>query len=258
MIIKINKKKIALTIVLSIVIIIVYKYIKPKYYVENTKAKNLPCKIRPFRDSIYVYIPYQLTIYNNRLNTLKISNIYEGKSNGYNYGKYLLYNRENLELNDFWNPSKKLKTENNYRENGDNAYWRIQHIIKYRNNIFPFLTRDFYYYKRHTLSNKNNRFNVKQINKDSIQKQLYTLDYNITTNISKSIIDSLYKDTNNKRFNVNFKSELLIRKSIRAKINNEEQEIVYLNFYDSIKGMNKEENIKYLRKQMKLQPKDMF
>ncbi|SEA72663.1 hypothetical protein [Bizionia paragorgiae] len=258
MIIKVNSKKIALTIILSIAIIIIFKYIKPKYYVENTKAKNLPCKIRPYRDSIYVYIPYQLTIYNNRLSALKISSIYEGKSNGSNYGKYLLYNLENLELNDFWNPSKKLKTENNYQKNGDNAYWRIQPIIKYRNHIFPFMTRDFYYYKRHTLSNKNNRFNVKQINEDSIQKQLYTLDYNIATDISKSITDSLYKATNNKRFNVNFKSELLIRKSIRAKINNEEQEMIYLNFYDSIKGMNKEEKIKYLRKQMKLKPGDMF
>lgn len=258
MIIQINGKKIALTIVLSINIIITYKYIKPKYYVENTKAENLPCKIRPFRDSVYVYIPYQLKIYNNRLNTLKISDIYEGKSNGYNYARYLLYNRENLELNDLWNPSKKLKTENNSKKNGDNAYWRIQHIIKYRNHIFPFLTRDFYYYKRHTLSNKNNRFNINQINKDSIRKQLYALDYNISTNISKPIIDSLYKATNNKRFNINFKSEVLIRKSIRAQINNEEQEMVYLNFYDSIKGMNKDEKIKYLREQMKLQPKDMF
>ncbi len=255
---KIDNKKIALTIVLSIAIIIIYKHIKPKYYVENSEAKSLPCKIRPFRDSIYVYIPYQLTIYNNRLSTLKISNIYEGKSHGHNYGKYLLYNCENLELHDFWNSSKKLKTEKNYRKNGDNAYWRIQYIIEYRNTIFPFLTRDFFYYKRHTLSNKNNRFNVNQINKDSIKKQLFTLDYNITTNISKHIIDSLYKATNNKRFNVNFKSEMLIRKSIRAKINNEEQEMIYLNFYDSIKGMNKDEKIKYLREQMKLQPKDMF
>ena len=258
MIIKVNGKKIVLTIVISITILIFYKYTKPKYYVENMNAKNLPCKIRSFKDSIYVYIPYRLTIYNNRLNTLKISNIYEGKSNDHNYGKYLLYNLDNLELNDFWNPSKRLKTEKNYQKNGNNAFWRIQHIIKYRNHIFPLLKRDFYYYKRHTLSNKNNRFNVNQINKDSIQKQLFALDYNIDTNINKSIIDSLYKATNNKRFNINFKSELLIRKSIRAKINNEEQEMIYQNFYDSIKDMNKEEKIKYLKIQMKLQPEDMF
>ncbi|MGJ8659993.1 MAG: hypothetical protein ACSHWV_09065 [Cellulophaga fucicola] len=253
-------KKIVLTVAVVILLIIIYKYNKPRYYVNNTEAKNTPCKIRPYRDSIYIYIPYQLTVYNNRLSPLRLYGIYDGKLNGSNFGKYLLFNLDNLELNSFWNGSKKLKKEDYYQNYGDDSYWRIQHTLKYKNLIIPFSKRKFYYYKRYILSNKNNRFNIKGISKDSIKKQLYSLDYNVASIIDKSITDSLYSLNSHKKINITFHSKPLIIKRIRARINSEKQEIIYINLYDSIKGrdMDKEENKQYLLNFFKRQPKDMF
>ena len=251
-------KKVVVMIAVVIGLMVFYHYLKPKYYLKNTEAKNLPCKISPFRDSIYVYIPYKLTIYNNRISNLRISNVYDGYSRGHGYGKKLLYNLDDLELHDFWNGSKKLKVENNYANYGDKAYWRIQHTIEYKDHIFPFLGRTFYYYKRFTLSNKNDRFKIKKFSRDSINRQLYTLNYNLTTSIEKSTIDSLYTINNNKRFNIHFDSETLIIKRIRANINTEAQEMVYDNLYDSIKGMNDEEKRNTILKLLERQPKDDF
>ncbi len=230
------------------------------YYVKNEEAKHLPCKIKPFRDSTDLYIPYKLTIYNNRLKSLKFLGIYDGWSYGRLYGKSLFYNLDNLELYDFSGESKNLKEEDNYNKYGNDTYWRIGHIFKYKKNIFPFFGRDFYYYKRYTLSNKNDRFNLKQILRDSIKKQLYTLDYNLNVDIKKSIIDSLYRISNKKRFNISFETKSsLVTKKIRAKINSSEQEAVYVNLNDSIIGMSKKEQIDYLTKYMKqITPIDSF
>ncbi len=253
-------KKILLFAIMAILFLISYKYSKPKYYLKNIEAKSIAYKIRPFKDSVHIYIPYQLTIYNNRLSTLKLSRIYDCNKNSVNYRKYLLYNLDNLELNSYWSNSLTLKTENNYQNHGEDSYWRIQHIIEYRKIIFPFFKRKFYYYKKFTLSNKNDRFKINEINRDSIKKQLYSLDYNIETIIKKPIIDSLYKLNNNKRFYVSFDSEKLIIKKIRAKINNEKQEMIYVNLYDSVrgKGMTKQEKKKYILDFFKKQSKDMF
>lgn len=78
--------------------------------------------------------------------------------------------------------------------------------------------------------------------------------------IDKSITDSLYSLNNNKKINITFHSKPLIIKRIRARINSEKQEIIYINLYDSIKGrdMDKEENKQYLLNFFKRQPKDMF
>ncbi|WP_282143202.1 hypothetical protein [Cellulophaga baltica] len=78
------------------------------------------------------------------------------------------------------------------------------------------------------------------------------------TSIEKSTIDSLYTINNNKRFNIHFDSETLIIKRIRANINNEAQEMVYNNLYDSIKGMNDEEKRNTILKLLERQPKDDF
>ena len=258
------KKKVKgylLTIVGSIILILIYQYSKPRYYAINKEAKNLPAKVRPIRDSTYIYIPYQLTIYNNRINNLKLSHIYDGNPSVNRYGKYLLYNLDNLELTSFRNGSAKIIEEKNQQKYGNDSYWRYKYTFKYANNIFPFLSRKFIYYKRYTLSNKNNRFQINEISRDSIKKQLYTLDYNIITNIEKYIVDSLYKANSNKRFNIYFESEHLVTKKIRAKINTEEQEIIYLNLYDSIKGMDidKEETKGYLLELInRRHSKDMF
>jgi len=253
-------RKIWFVATVAILLLIFYKYCKPKYSLTTLEARNLPCKVKPYRDSLYVYIPYQFTIYNNRLTPLKLSSIFDGNTNGSSYGKYLLYNLDNLELNSYFSGSKKLIIKNNKRKYGDDNYWRIQYLFKYRKLIFPFYKRQFYYYKRFTLSNNNNIFKVNAVNRDSIKKQLYALNYNITTTLNKSVKDSLYALNNNKRVNVSFSSEPLVIKKIRARINNQTQELIYLNLNDSIKGrdMNKDENRKYILDFYRKQPEDMF
>lgn len=251
-------KKVVPAIAILIVLTLIYHYTKPKYYVKTAEAKNLPCKVRPFRDSAYLYIPYKFTIYNNRISNLKISGINDGGIDAYSREKYLLYNGHNLELESFWNPSTELKKKNNRKAYGDKAYWRIQYVLKYREHIFPFLKRDFYYFKRYTVSNKNDRLKIKQISRDSIRKQLYALNYNVPIAIGQSTIDSLYQINNNKRFNVRFSSRALVIKMIRARINNEKQEMVYANFYDSVKGMERKEMRDYMLKRLKRQPEDSF
>ncbi|MFV0540167.1 MAG: hypothetical protein ACK5MZ_02885, partial [Aestuariibaculum sp.] len=236
-----------------VLVIAIFHYTKPRYTIENTEDRDRPCKVRPFRDSAYVYVPYKLTIYNNRLTSLKLSGIYDGHSY-HSFAKYLLYNEGGLELDDYANSSKREK-EGSYSRD---SYWWFRYLIKYRGYIFPIFGRDFYYYKRYTLSNKNNRFNIKQIDKDSISKQLYALNYNLPINIAQTTIDSLYSVGNNKRFDISFKSELLIIKKIRATINSEKQEVVYVNLYDSIKGMAKQEKIEYVKEYLKLKPNDNY
>lgn len=64
----------------------------------------------------------------------------------------------------------------------------------------------------------------------------------------KSIIDRLYKSDNGKRLKVHFEdnNQIYLPMFIETKINSNQQR--FIDIHDSIKGMNKEQMIIYLKK----------
>lgn len=59
------KRKIIISILIVIGITLIYFFSKSPFQAKNKRA-NLPYKVYPFRDSAYVFIPYKITVYNNR------------------------------------------------------------------------------------------------------------------------------------------------------------------------------------------------
>jgi hypothetical protein len=215
-------KKILSLFALIVLIIVSYHYLKPPFELENSEAKKIGYKVRPFRDSIYIYIPYKITLYNNRLESLKIIRILD--ENSHNFRSYLLFNMDGIEL-----ASLHYRSKEQY---GDQPYWPK---AQYRATIFPLTKRTFYYYRKHKLHNKHDIFGVKKRNKDSIYKQLSELKHNFCISNKNSTIDSLYKTDHLKIFNIGFETERSTRiKYVKGKINSAKQIAVNIDLFDSI------------------------
>ncbi len=237
-------KKTIYIIATIILIIISYNYLKPPFEIKNSKAVGLNYKVVPFRrDSIYVYIPYEIVIYNNRLNSLKISQVFD--ENYHEYRPNLLYNKDGIELSIYYS-----KSQEQYEYKLD--YW---FKTKYSHTIFPLTKRVFYYYRRHKLNNKNDVFEIKKRNQDSINRQLVELKYQFKIKNNDDIIDSLYTSNNLKIFNVDFEANTFTEKYIKAKINSNQQIAINVNYWDSVKTMTKVQKVEYLLKRMKTNTK---
>ncbi|SHI46232.1 hypothetical protein [Pseudozobellia thermophila] len=197
-------------------------------------------KFRPYRDSIFIYIPYKITLSNNRLSSLKISNVYDGFGG---YRPNLLYNDDGIELCTLYGQS---------RERFENEAFLLK--TKYSRTIWPLTKREFYYYKKFALSNKGDVFGVKNVPKDSIYRQLAELDYNLTRNRRKKLIDSLYRMNDQKVFVVHFFNDAgdYAPKYIKTKINSNQQ--VAVNIIDSIGNMGMAQKKQYLLKVLKTNP----
>ncbi|WP_324023681.1 hypothetical protein QSV08_12555 [Maribacter sp. BPC-D8] len=236
-------KKIIIFISIVLLLIISYNYLNPPFAVKNSEALSLGFKVKPFRDSINVFIPYEITVYNNRYQSLELGRIYD--ENDRDYRPNLLYNKDGVELGRLYNDSKK--------QYEDEPYWLK---LEYRDIIFPFTKRVFYYYRKHTLSNKNDVFNIKEIDRDSLYKQLAELNYNINLNKNNHIIDSLYKVNRMKIFNVDFDTErFTLSKYIKAKINSNEQIAINIDYRDSMQNMTKAQKRAYVLKLAKTNTK---
>lgn len=201
---------------------------KSPFQAKNKRA-NLPYKVYPFRDSVYVFIPYKITVYNNRYKFLDIDEIVD--ENLMDYRSNLLYNKEGIELRTYIGKSKFQYEKPMLGIEGDVVMYHIK--LPYCRTIFPFYKRDFYYFKRHKLSNKNDVFKVEKNNRDSIYEQLIKLSYNLKNpSETASLIDSLYKSDNHKIFNIDFKGRKYRPKCIKAKINSKKQ--IAVNYEDSL------------------------
>ncbi|CAZ95702.1 MULTISPECIES: hypothetical protein [Zobellia] len=233
-------KKLGVLLLIILATFITYQYSKPPFEINNTEARDIDYKVRPFRDSMFIYTPYKITIFNNRLSSLKISSVYDGLRE---YRPNLLYNDDGMELGTLFGES---------RERFENELFLFK--IKYSKTIFPFTKRDFYYYKKYTISNKNDLFGVKNIPKDSIYKQLAEQDYNVSTNRHGNIIDSLYKTNDQKVFVVYFYNDSgdFEPKYVKTKINSNQQ--LAVNISDSIQNMNLMQKKEYLLKVLKTNP----
>ncbi len=237
-------KKTIYIITIIILTIISYNYLKPPFEIKNSEAVGLSYKVAPFRrDSIYVYIPYEIVIYNNRLNSLEISRVFD--ENYHEYRPNLLYNKDGIELSIYYS-----KSQEQYEYKLD--YW---FKTKYSHTIFPLTKRVFYYYRRHKLNNKNDVFEIRKRNQDSINRQLVELKYQFKIKNNDDIIDSLYTSNNLKIFNVDFEANTFTEKYIKAKINSNQQIAINVNYWDSVKTMTKVQKVEYLLKRMKTNTK---
>lgn len=225
--------KILISLLIVIIGIFLYFYTKPPFSVKNEKALNLKYKIKPYQDSVVVFIPYTITIANNRLEMLRFNSILDEKvTAGDDVMQNLIYNNDGIELTDFEEKSKE-KFESDYFK------------IKYRKTIFPFKNKIFYYYKSHTLYKQTRSQNI---DLQEINAQLINLKNNINFQIHQKVIDSLYGADNQERFNINFtdNDNRFMPKYIKAKINSNKQ--IPVKIIDSLRNMNKDEAKKYLLK----------
>lgn len=232
------KKSYKILIFTSIIIIgiLTYFYEKSPFSIKNERVSNLKYKAIPFQDSILVFIPYKIVISNNRLRQIKLASIYDENTTKINfYTKNLIFNKDGIEIASYSGTATE-KHQSNYIK------------IKYRETIFPFTNRTFYYYKGHMIANHSN---LKPIDYPEIENQLLNLTSSINFKINQNTVDSLYKIDNQKRFNVNLKDndKGFMPKYIKAKINSDLQ--IPVNTVDSVKKMSKEDGVKYLLKSAK-------
>ena len=97
---------------------------------------------------------------------------------------------------------------------------------------------------------------IKEIDRDSLYKQLAELNYNINLNKNNHIIDSLYKVNRMKIFNVDFDTErFTLSKYIKAKINSNEQLAINIDYRDSMQNMTKAQKRAYVLKLAKTNTK---
>lgn len=223
------KRKIFIIAMLSLAFIYVaHSYFQNSITVYNDREYSYDCKKMPFGDSLMIYIPYKITISNNRFRLIDIERIddenYARSSDLY---KNLIFNKEGVEIT------------NNFERDSEINYLQY----KYRKTIFPFTKRTFYYFKGVPI-----KYILKNKNFDLINRQWSNLKRTYNIKISKRTIDSLYEANYKKRFNVNFGNSdySFMPEYIMAKINDNKQKQVRI--IDSVKYLNKQEQIDYLLK----------
>ncbi|WP_125720229.1 hypothetical protein [Flavobacterium ustbae] len=229
-------QKILVIILSCFLLVIVWYHLKTPITIEQERAREVPVKFHLDRNDkgkrlINVYIPYKITIYNNKLNEITITFFSDG---GWGFGNNLIYNTQGMELNDY--------RQVHYAEKFCDTY------LKYRRTIFPFFSRTFYYYKKHVFFEDSLKYNFREFEYAEYSKQLELLSNDLKIPIKKSIIDSLYKSDKKKRLNIHFDDykHHVIPIFIESRIDTKEQRLV--DICDSIKSMNKEESVIYLKK----------
>lgn len=171
-------------------------------------------KTYPVHDSVIWYVPYQITVHNNRPLLVKLTRILDDIA--VKPWNYLLFNDQNIEIGARYSPESNDLQDNYLGQ-------------KYRQTIFPFIPRTFYYFRAHALPNTALRIDPSSLSRDS------------------PILDSLYDADDGKRFNLSFSKrghENNFEISLRAKINRPEQRMVSIR--DSIKGLSEAESKDFL------------
>lgn len=231
-------KKYKIVILISFFPVILYQYFKAPVTIEQEKAVDVPIKFHLDRNDkgerlINVYIPYKITVCNNRFKKVKIQSFRDGN---WGFGNNLVYNVQGMELNDY--------SQAHYAEKFCNTY------LKYRRTIFPFFSRTFYYYKKHIFFEDKLKYNFREFEYSEYSEQLDLLANELKIPIKKSIIDSLYKSDYGKRLKVHFEDNdpRYLPIFIKTRLNTNEQ--TYIDIHDSIKGMNEKEAKEYFIKYM--------
>ncbi len=218
------KKKIFIGTALCLTAILIYFMGQKAIYVDNSPDRERTLKIFPFRDSVVVYIPYQITVHNNRLMPLRLTGIRE-------YARvapwdHLLFNAQNVEIDELYDPKY-------------NDLWNNYLKQKYRHTIFPFMKRTFYYFRPHVLSGAALGVDSSSFSWDLIRDQLKDLSKNMDIHIDDAMLDSLYHADDGKLFRLRFSKrgyENNFEIDLVAKINRPEQRLVSIR--DSIRGMS--------------------
>lgn len=229
--------KISVAFLCCFLLLIIWHYFKKPITIKEERATNAPIKFKldlndEWQKVINVYIPYKIEIKNNRLKMIRLNSF--GDENSGNI-TYLSYNTTGLELSH--------RFYNEYIESFNNLQ------LKYRASIFPFFSRTFYYYKRHQFieGKLHCKFNFSEFDYDAYSEQFKFLSKTLNIPINNKIIDSLYKADENKRFNIYFydNRNLGMPMFIETRFNSTEQ--IYIDVFDTIKNMNREQMEKYYR-----------
>jgi|GEM_PF-1134929 len=222
-------KKIAIAVGLFLTIGGVYFASRPAIHLHNRPAKDIPMKFYPVRDSVIVYIPYKLVVRNNRWHPIYLNRVYGACFEDKQRLEHLLFNTYGTEIDRFYDPSYK-DLSNHY----------FAHT--YRQTVFPFSRRTFYYFRGHVLAQKDLNMKLDLNYKDQIEPQLKDLYENIAFDFYPMIKDSLYASDENKRFNLYFancKAYKTFTIDVWAKVNRKEQRLV--NMWDSVRHLPKQE-----------------
>lgn len=212
-------------IIVALILVLIAGYFlsKPAVYLKNKPAKEMQCKFYPFRDSVLIFLPYIVTVFNNRFQLLQLSGVNDDRpSSGFNR---LIFNKNGVEINSLYDPTFK-DLQDNYIQN------------TYRKTIFPFTNRNFYFFRSHLLSQKEFEFDFEKYTREEILVQLKDLSKNFHIKRNKAMIDSLYKEDENQSINIYF-GKGLASIDLRAKLNRNEQKLVIPQ--DSIRDMSKDE-----------------
>ena len=214
--------KLFLSLILVFGVAVGYFYLHVSFKISNQRAENQQYKAIELQTQTFVYIPYEITVANNRSSILSLKRIVDHSSfEDLSFYDNLIFTADGIKID---RGSSKLE--------------------KSSRTILPFTTSKFYYFKRHTLANHNSA--AFKTDPESFE-QLNTLNAKATLKIPQKIIDSLYQSDFGKRFNIHFGGEKISdTKFAKLKISEEKQQQVILG--DTLKGMDKEAAQRYLLK----------
>lgn len=199
-------------------------------YANNSRVRDIPCKVSPTRnDSLVLLIPYKLIVHNNRWKSRKLRFILDDNRNKI-HPHNLLYNKKGTALDAYYDPGYK-------------DLWNDYFALKYRSTILPFQKKTFYYFRPHRLSQKELNHSLAGYNREQVEIQLTDLYVNFPITLPASLLDSLYEIDKGQTFELHF-DEGFLAPDIYAVIGSQQQQLV--NLRDSIRHMDKEEAKKWL------------
>lgn len=197
-----RKTLIAFSIIVAITMLIgIIFYTKaPIIITEMEPQHNISEKIMPVfsktSDSILVFIPYKVTVSNNRFREISLPDIYY-KTNHDDYGlasstngNSLYFDEDGKQLNEDLMITKSEKI--NYNEMSLAMKWEKWKEAN-RNIIFPFCSKSFYFYKSTMLKYKTDRKTFVYLNDNFREKQTQSITETPFVRIPKDKIDSLYQ-----------------------------------------------------------------
>lgn len=197
---------------------------KPMLYVENIPARDMPCKVYPLRDdSVVLLIPYRLTVQNNRWKEMDFRFVSDENADKI-HPDNLLYNVRGIELKNYYDP--------NYKNLSDDYFAQ-----KYRNTVFPFWSRTFYYFRPYRLAQKELDLSLDTYTDEQIKLQLTDLHENFQLTWPAPLLDSLYGLDRGHSFNLYFGYGALAP-HVQAKTATSEQKVI--NLRDSVRYMDTE------------------
>ena len=224
------KRKITIGIIVLLVAAGGYFLTKPMLYVANNPAWDIPLKVSPTRnDSVVLLIPYRLTVQNNRWKSRKLRFISDGNRNKI-HSHNLLYNTHGTALDTYYDP--------NYKD-----LWNDYFALNYQRTILPFMSKTFYYFRPHRLSQKELGHSLARYSREQIDVQLMDLYEHFPITLPASLLDSLYEVDKCQPFQLHFDQGSLAP-TIHAIIGSHQQRLV--NLPDSIRHMDTEEAKEWL------------